>query len=431
MAKQFTPCPACGAVGEVGSTCQFCGTTVILKESATSSTERVPQVRTVTPQQYAEKISIYKNVEECKNSYNLMYVSIGNEEGLINLNGDLIYPLQHKYYIYVVSDTVLFLSTRGVSIFTYEEKEYYSFEGKYYDWTRKERDLYYVYKKTNNEVLTFKKFYENIHRSNNSYEYGALLNLKTMERYDNVCHHGWCNKYLVNGGYIDLEHFTIIQDNCETIPYEIILSTTDMEPKNTSNNITEEKLGNVLKNIRKKTTINQKLLAQIKNYMQEVKANPECGKYWYVKLYDVGEIEFYIQNNTIQVEGYILPNEHGVSLVASGYEDDKKFKNCKLFDLFEECQEEEYINCHYINFSFDAESLCVAIQHLAECYGCPSDKIKLEAEPFGSPNIKDTISDTGTDTEGLSSDGGPWNDPKQWIIAGILAIIGILYSILS
>ncbi|MBR4156085.1 MAG: hypothetical protein IKU01_05220 [Bacteroidales bacterium] len=57
---------------------------------------------------------------------------------------------------------------------------------------------------------------------------------------------------------------------------------------------------NELSDILKDIEINQSLLAQIKNYMQEVKANPECGKYWYVKLYDVGEIGFYIQNNTIQ-----------------------------------------------------------------------------------------------------------------------------------
>ena len=143
-------------------------------------------------------------------------------------------------------------------------------------------------------------------------------------------------------------------------------------------------------------------------------------------------MNFTSKNNKLREDGYQLPEEHGVSLVAWGYNADKKFKNCKLFDLFEECQYRyKDIKCHNINFSFDAESLCVAIQHLAECYGCPSDKIKLEAEPFGSPNKKDAISDTGTDTEGLSSDGGPWNDPKQWIIAGILAIIGILYSILS
>ena len=392
MSKQFTPCPACGAVGEVGSVCQFCGTTVILKEGATSSTERVPQVRTVTPQQYAEKISIYQNVEGCINSYNLMYVSIGDEEGLINLNGDLIHPLQHEYYIYVISPTVLFLSRRTFS--------------HYHNQYGGEESIKDVYKESN-KGETFKKWWESFRTRFTYYapcikEYGVLLNLETMEKFEDVHYHSWGrHNYFIEGkGYIDLKNFTIIPS--------------------------------ALEDIRKKTTINQKLLVQIKNYMHEVKANPKYGKYWYIKLYDVGEIEFYIKNNKLREDGYQLPNEHGVSLVAWGYNADKKFKNCKLFDLFEECQYHyKDIKCHNINFSFDAESLCVAIQYLAECYGCPSDKIKLEAEPFGSPNIKDTISDTGTDTEGLSSDGGPWSDPKQWIIAGILAIIGILYSILS
>ena len=35
----------------------------------------------------------------------------------------------------------------------------------------------------------------------------------------------------------------------------------------------------VLENIRKKIPINQKLLDRIKDYMQEIKADPECEKY--------------------------------------------------------------------------------------------------------------------------------------------------------
>lgn len=294
-------------------------------------------------------------------------------------------------------------------------------------------------KKTNNEVLTFKKFYENIHRRNTSYEYGALLNLKTMERYDNVCHHGWCNKYLVNGGYIDLEHFTIIQDNCETSTYELILRTTDMEPKNTSNNISEEKLGNVLKNIRKKTTINQKLLAQIKNYIQEVKENPdsenELGVY-----FDDGYM-FSIINNSTQPYDNILSYKSGVSLYVPifewGDEDIKKFKECELYHLFEEieCDDDDDVdidddddtikepNGYYINFSFDSKSLCAAVQYLAEIYVYSTDKIKLE-ENVNTYKIK-------LEENGNTSDGGPWSDPKQWLIAGILGIIWILYSIFS
>ena len=95
MSKQFTPCPACGAVGEVNSTCLFCGTTILLKEGATTSDARVVEHRTVTPQQYAEKISIYHNIESLGEK--ISKVAIGQQEGIINLNGDLIYPLGNDH----------------------------------------------------------------------------------------------------------------------------------------------------------------------------------------------------------------------------------------------------------------------------------------------------------------------------------------------
>lgn len=94
MSKQFTPCPACGAVGEVGCNCQFCGTAIILKEGAILSDARIVKQRTVTPQQYAEKISIYHNVVGL--NAEVSKVCIGEQEGIINLNGDLIYPLGNE-----------------------------------------------------------------------------------------------------------------------------------------------------------------------------------------------------------------------------------------------------------------------------------------------------------------------------------------------
>ena len=94
MATQFTPCPACGAVGEVGCNCQFCGTAIILKEGAILSDARIVKRRTVTPQQYAEKISIYHNVVGLNSE--ISKVSIGEQEGIINLNGDIIYPLGNE-----------------------------------------------------------------------------------------------------------------------------------------------------------------------------------------------------------------------------------------------------------------------------------------------------------------------------------------------
>lgn len=91
MATQFTACSACGAVGEIGKKCLFCGTTIVLKESVIPTDSRIVKCRTVTPQQYAEKISIYHNVKPFVN--NLLMVSIGEQYGLVNMNGDIIYPL--------------------------------------------------------------------------------------------------------------------------------------------------------------------------------------------------------------------------------------------------------------------------------------------------------------------------------------------------
>ena len=91
MEKQFTPCPNCGIVGEIGSKCQFCEAKVTLKEGAVTSAERIPQKRVIPPRQYAENISVYHNVESINDR--LLKVSIGNQHGLVNLNGDLVYPL--------------------------------------------------------------------------------------------------------------------------------------------------------------------------------------------------------------------------------------------------------------------------------------------------------------------------------------------------
>lgn len=92
MAKQYVPCPACGALGEIGSNCQFCNTTIVQKEGVIASETRLVERRTVTPQQYAEKISIYHDIKSLSETYS--QVSIGDQKGIINLNGDLILPLE-------------------------------------------------------------------------------------------------------------------------------------------------------------------------------------------------------------------------------------------------------------------------------------------------------------------------------------------------
>lgn len=121
MATQFTPCPACGAVGEVGSNCQFCGTTIILKEGATFSDARIIKQRTITPQQYAEKISIYHNIEGLCNG--VSKVSIGEQEGIVNLNGDLIYPLGNERISKGFQDGIVRIGKKFLNLESFEYVE--------------------------------------------------------------------------------------------------------------------------------------------------------------------------------------------------------------------------------------------------------------------------------------------------------------------
>lgn len=123
MAVQFTSCPACGAVGEIGSACQFCGTTIGHKEGITISSSRVVKCRTVTSQEFANKISIYRNTEQ---RGNLIKVNIGDQEGLVNLNGDFVYPLKN-HSIYILSDSVIEVwggRRRYINLETLEETIY-------------------------------------------------------------------------------------------------------------------------------------------------------------------------------------------------------------------------------------------------------------------------------------------------------------------
>ena len=121
MATQFTPCPACGAVGEVGSNCQFCGTTIILKEGATFSDARIIKQRTITPQQYAEKISIYHNIEGLCDG--VSKVSIGEQEGIVNLNGDLIYPLGNERVSNGFQDGIVRIGKKFLNLESFEYVE--------------------------------------------------------------------------------------------------------------------------------------------------------------------------------------------------------------------------------------------------------------------------------------------------------------------
>ena len=126
MATQFTPCSACGALGEVGEMCQFCGTTIELKEGAILSNTRLVHHRTITPQQYADKISIYHKVK--KVGTGVLSVSIGKQFGLINLNGDLIYPLG-DYEIIAVRGNIIEFNERKSRYLNLENGQFADYYG--------------------------------------------------------------------------------------------------------------------------------------------------------------------------------------------------------------------------------------------------------------------------------------------------------------
>ena len=143
-------------------------------------------------------------------------------------------------------------------------------------------------------------------------------------------------------------------------------------------------LDSALANISKSIEINSNLFAQIQSYVQEIEKNPSSSKWITVNFDDSnGGLEFYIVNNTgPDAEEYGLSDEPGVTL--NGYEDncvDKKwelFIESELYRWFvSDNNEPETVN---MNFGFDANSFCIAIQYLAECCGCPCDKITLEIE---------------------------------------------------
>ncbi len=486
MSKQFTPCPACGAVGEVNSTCQFCGTTILLKEGAISSTERIPKVRTVTPQQYAEKISIYHNVEPANEK--LLKVSIGKQYGLVNLNGDIIYPLGNLDIGSIKGNTV----ELG---YTIEETKKIGNDSYYWDSTYEKYILDKAY------TFTFEKFhcnkYLNLESGLLADDFGFVEDKENPQRLYRVdIKNNWTpvNTYTNLEGEVQTYDYAeriktphlwrdtmyLFYHNNETysvwIPYnetcdkdyfgdkDNIPSKTDFKSpicvlegimkheytynkenkelllrlqttKKTEVNIkigdsedfnkiykrwqSETKTYNTLDSFRKKNAINQNLLAQIKSYIQEVKANPE---YENILILDFDTSSFTIINNATNSFNNTLSQKPGVSLYTSfvSEEEENMFTNSKLNDLFEQISKltEETDATYYKNFSFDAESLCTTIQYLAHYYKCPSNEIKLNeyapCEANQSNNNNETIS-----------------IKTQWIIAIIGLIIYALIKFLG
>lgn len=93
MSNKFAVCPTCGAVSVAGEPCEYCGTPIVVKEDTATYEERIVPKRTIHPVAFAQKVSVFKEVGEyiC----NCAVVSMGGLKGLINLNGDFIFPLEY------------------------------------------------------------------------------------------------------------------------------------------------------------------------------------------------------------------------------------------------------------------------------------------------------------------------------------------------
>lgn len=431
MQKQFTPCPACGALGEVNSTCQFCGTTITLKEGTIATNSRIVKQRTVTPQQYAEKIYIYHNV---KPAGIFKIVSIGEENGVINLNGDLIYPLGSDE-IKIMNDNTIILGYTEKITFKEASTHWDSLHGKWKHQEELARDVLITKKYFNLETCIYadefgfikdKEHPNKLYRVNvnknwepintyinlvgekQSFEYAEAIEVEDINTELFLLHKGnECSLWLPNDTNPEAptyildgiqKYYRIEKQNDNT---QIILKTlnnieialTLAESENECsiddifrewNNITKD----VIKRITKNISLDTNLLTQIEAYMTKVKSNSNIEKYLGIYLLEEYPI-FFIENNTISTD---LPNQLGVSLTTSAHLSEEVWEileDSNIFTIFNEC--EECCN-RYIDFSFDAKLLCATIQYLAQLYDCPIKNITIKQSKYDTPaNEEDKV----------------------------------------
>lgn len=93
--NKFAVCPSCGAIGAAGMPCEYCGTTILASEDTITYGERIVSERTINPVAFAQKVSVFKKVGEY--IFNCAVVDMGGLYGMINLNGDLLFPLEYGY----------------------------------------------------------------------------------------------------------------------------------------------------------------------------------------------------------------------------------------------------------------------------------------------------------------------------------------------
>ena len=96
MANIIVPCPMCGALGEEGTQCTFCGMSIPKSKSTSKKTlNRLVGKTTISSEVFAEKISKYHSTRPFEEP-GVSIVNIGSHYGLINRNGDIVVPLQYS-----------------------------------------------------------------------------------------------------------------------------------------------------------------------------------------------------------------------------------------------------------------------------------------------------------------------------------------------
>lgn len=178
MSKRFAVCPTCGAVSMVGGPCEYCGTPIVEKEGTETYGERIVSERTISPMAFAQKISVFKEVGEyiC----NCAVVNMGKLSGIINLNGDLIFPLEYGQikiypsngiaYLQKGSDSFLFDLVHWKRMFSlpwppekverrlcFEDKDHDDYY-YYYMAVVRSSSVYALYDKDDNEIATGEYF---------------------------------------------------------------------------------------------------------------------------------------------------------------------------------------------------------------------------------------------------------------------------------
>jgi len=129
MVDQFVFCPACGAKGQAGKNCEYCGTIIhtqcgqsasLLKDGPSTQKPTIVKEMSASPEEYARRISVYQKIETDPVTPLASKVYIGKKVGIINLNGELVIPLQDDTSIPILDDYFTYFPPKSKPVREYE-----------------------------------------------------------------------------------------------------------------------------------------------------------------------------------------------------------------------------------------------------------------------------------------------------------------------